>query len=88
MDKQGKISKKEKALSIEHKESIISKKRIQSKCVPPAAAEILLSHSATTCSCWRRSLVASDKDDSALLALATAVLCNFSAFALALVAES
>jgi hypothetical protein len=48
MDKQGKVSKKEKALSIEYKESIINKKTIRSKCVPPAVAEILLSRSATT----------------------------------------
>jgi uncharacterized BrkB/YihY/UPF0761 family membrane protein len=48
----------------------------------------MFSRSATACSRWKCSLLASAKAFSAFFALASAVLCNFSALALAAVATS
>jgi hypothetical protein len=60
----------------------------QDEYVPPAAADIVFSRSATACSRCRCSLSASAKAFSAFFALASADLCNFSALALAAVAAS
>jgi hypothetical protein len=56
--------------------------------LPPARADILLSHSVTACSRWMRSLLASARAFSAFFALTTADLVDFSAVVLAAVAAS
>jgi hypothetical protein len=66
-------------------ESNSSRRRGQDEYVPPAAADIVCNRSATACSRWKCSLLASAK---AFSALASADLCDFSAFALAAVATS
>jgi hypothetical protein len=70
------------------KKATAAKERVHGECVPPAAADIMWSHSATACSRWRCSLLASAKSFSAFFALANADFCDFSAFALAAVAMS
>jgi hypothetical protein len=69
-------------------ESNSSRGRGQDEYVPPAAADIVRNRSATACSRWRCSLLASAKAFSAFFALASADLCDFSAFALAAIAIS
>jgi hypothetical protein len=56
--------------------------------VPLAVADFVFSRSATACSRWRCSLLASVKAFSAFFALASADLVNFLALTLAAVAAS
>jgi hypothetical protein len=65
-----------------------SRRRRKVQCVPIVEADIVFSHSATACSRWRCSLLASDKASSAFFTLANANLFNFSALTLAAVAAS
>jgi hypothetical protein len=71
-----------------YKKASESTKKRKVQYVPPAAADIVFSRSATACSRWRCSLLASVKDFSAFFALASADLVDFSALTLAAVAAS
>jgi hypothetical protein len=65
-----------------------STKKGKARHSPPERAEILLSHSITTCSHWMCSLLASERAFSAFFALASADLVDFSVVVLAAVAAS
>jgi hypothetical protein len=65
-----------------------SKIEVEPKCLLSAAADMMRRRSATACSHWVCSLLASTKAFSAFFALPSAAFCDFSTFALAVAATS